>query len=202
MQEMTPEVCEETEVGTTATLTDKRDNNTYTIAKLPDNNCWMTQNLRLSGGRTLTPEDSNVTSDWTFPTGSLTSGNSYTVARSAISANTSYGGYYNYCAASAGTVCSSSSAQDAEQDICPKGWELPTRAEMNGITSYTSTFSPVLSGYYYNGSLSSTGSYGHWWSNNAYGSEYQYELVTNGRGLETSYNSKDTGESVRCIHSS
>ena len=89
MQDMTPEVCEETEIGTTATLTDKRDNNTYTIAKLPDNNCWMTQNLRLSSGRTLTPEDSNVTSNWSFPTGSLTSDSYYDRALSEISSHTS-----------------------------------------------------------------------------------------------------------------
>ena len=204
MQDMTPEVCAETEVGTTATLTDIRDNNTYTIAKLPDNNCWMTQNLRLSGGRTITPEDSNVTSNWSFPNNSLTSGNTYTEARSTISSNTSYGGYYNYCAASAGTVCSSSLAQDAAQDICPKGWRLPTNKEQNGITSYASAFLPVYSGYYYIGSLFCTGSRGSWWSSTAYkyNDSTQYALFYDSGILRTSNSDKTDGYSVRCIRAS
>ena len=201
MQDMTPEVCEETEVGITATLTDKRDNNTYAIAKLPDGACWMTQNLRLAGGRTLTPEDSNVTRNWTFPTGSLASGDSYTEARSAISTNVSYGGYYNYCAASAGTVCNSSSVHNATQGICPKGWRLPTYDEMNGITSYSSAFSPVYSGYYINGSLRYTGSYGHWWSATARDGNYQYFLYYSSGSLYTYYNTNNFGYSVRCIRS-
>ena len=119
----------------------------------------MTQNLRLSSGRTLTAADSNVTRNWTFPTGNLTSGNSYIEARSAINSNTSYGGYYNYCAASAGTVCSQTK-MDATQDICPKGWRLPTYDEMGGIRSYVSAFSPVDSGGYLDGWLNLAGSYG------------------------------------------
>ena len=199
MQEMTPEVCEETEIGTTATLTDKRDNNTYTIAKLPDNNCWMTQNLRLSSGRTLTPEDSNVTSNWEFPTGSLTSSSSYTEARSTVSSNTSYGGYYNYCAASAGSACSYYVAQDATQDICPKGWRLPTLNEFEGITSYASAFSPVYSGNYSGITLDSAGSYGSWWSATAgYGDHKHYLYYISG-SLDTSNYPSDYGRSVRCI---
>lgn len=36
------------------------------------------------------------------------------------------GVYYNYCAASAGTICVSSNSSNASQDICPKNWRLPT----------------------------------------------------------------------------
>ena len=69
MQEMTPEVCAETEVGTVARLTDARDGKVYWVAKLPDNNCWMTQNLDLdlTNGTPLTPEDSDVSSNWNPP---------------------------------------------------------------------------------------------------------------------------------------
>ena len=182
---------------------DQRDGNVYTVRYI-NGACWMTQNLRLSSGRTLTSADSNVTRNWTFPTGSLTSGNTYTEARSLISSNTSYGGYYNYCAASAGTVCSSSSAQYATQDICPKGWRLPTYSEQNGITgtSYVSAFSPVLSGRYSNGALSNTGSLGYWWSATALNSISQYVLLYNGSSLHTSSSYKLYGYSVRCIRSS
>ena len=61
MQDMTSEICENTYTPNafkadgvtiednvpTATLTDVRDNKTYTIAKLADGKCWMTQNLDL-----------------------------------------------------------------------------------------------------------------------------------------------------------
>lgn len=69
MQEMTPEVCEATEVGTVARLTDARDGKVYWVGKLPDNNCWMTQNLDLdlTNGAPLTPEDSDVSSNWNPP---------------------------------------------------------------------------------------------------------------------------------------
>ena len=209
MQEMTSTICADAAENDTAQLTDTRDGKKYWVTKLADGNCWMTQNLRLSSttergeSRVLTSADSNVTRNWRFPTGSLTSGNTYTEARSTISSNTSYGGYYNYCAASAGTVCSSSLAQDATQDICPKGWRLPTLNEMSGITSYTSAFSPVLSGLYNNGSLISTGTYGYWWSATADTSSYQYGLYYDGSSLGTSYNgNKYRGFSVRCIRSS
>ena len=212
MQEMTPAICQASSENETKQLTDTRDNNTYTVAKLPDGNCWMTQNLRLSSttedgsSRVLTPEDSNVTSNWTFPTGSLTSGDSYTEARSAISNDPEhaleYGGYYNYCAASAGTVCNDTTAQDATQDICPKGWRLPTHDEQAGITNYASAFSPVYSGIYNYGSLDYTGSYGYWWSATADNSSNQYLLGYYGSSLDTSYYYKFYGISVRCIRSS
>ena len=201
MQDFTLEQCEYYAGSSNYTLRDERDNNSYTVRYI-NGACWMTQNLRLSGGRTLTSADSNVTRNWSFTTGSLTSGNSYTEARSLISSNTSYGGYYNYCAASAGTVCSSYSAQDATQDICPKGWRLPTYNEQNGITSYVSAFSPVLSGVYGGGALDGTGSGGGWWSATAGNSSNQYYLYYNGSSLYTNYGSNRYGFSVRCIRSS
>ena len=209
MQDVTAEICAASADGETATLTDTRDSNTYTVAKI-NGACWMTQNLRLSSttesgsSRVLTSADSNVTRNWSFPNNSLTSGDSYTEARSAINSNTSYGGYYNYCAASAGTVCNDTTKQDATQDICPKGWRLPTRAEQSGIRSYVSAFSPVYSGNYNNGSLYHTGSYGSWWSATAGNSSGQYYLQYYRSSLEiyySSYNKRD-GYPVRCIRSS
>ena len=88
MQDMTPEVCAETEVGTTTRLTDKRDNKQYWVTKLADNNCWMTQNLDLdlSTSKALTPDDSDVSSNWT-PTVSTTT---------SIFGNTSSTGQYSW----------------------------------------------------------------------------------------------------------
>ena len=205
MQDVTAEICAASADGETATLIDTRDGSDYTVAKI-NGNCWMTQNLRLSGGRYLTSADSNVTRDYTLPTTQLDgNSNSYTAPQTTISSNTSYGGYYNYCAASAGTVCNDTTKQDATQDICPKGWRLPTRAEQSGITSYVSAFSPVYSGYYGGGSLYGTGSDGYWWSATALSRSGQCYLSYDGGSLNTTNRyslSKSVGFSVRCIRSS
>ena len=49
--------------GSVIALTDKRDNQVYTVAKLADNNCWMTENLRLEHSGTVgnNINDSSVT---------------------------------------------------------------------------------------------------------------------------------------------
>ena len=201
IQDLTLADCQSRASDADFTVTDRRDDNDYTVRYI-NGACWMTQNLRLAGGRTLTSADSNVTRNWTFPTGSLTSGSTNTEARSTISSNTSYGGYYNYCAASAGTVCSQTRA-DATRDICPKGWRLPTNSEQSGITSYVSAFSPVYSGYYVNGTLNTAGSYGYWWSATANDSDLQYYLYYGSGSFETFGDGgfKDFGFSVRCIRS-
>ena len=214
MQDLTASHCTNSENGATATLRDRRDNNSYTITKI-NGQCWMTQNLRLSSGRTLTSSDSNVTRNWSFPSTSLTSGSSYTAPYSTISSNTSYGGYYNYCAASAGTVCSETVTQDATQDICPRGWRLPTRSEYYGISSDISAFSPVASGKYFDGNTSPilVGSQGYWWSSTAVNPNYSVESQCTAYWLvgwgSLSINAgtgsigyRNSGNSVRCIHSS
>ena len=45
MQDMTSEICNASTVGQTNRLTDTRDDKLYWVAKLADNQCWMTQNL-------------------------------------------------------------------------------------------------------------------------------------------------------------
>ena len=214
MQDVTAEICAASADGETTTLTDTRDSNTYTVAKI-NGACWMTQNLRLSGGRTLTSSDSNVESNWDFPNNSLKSGgtnyigNSYTEAGFVISDDpqhaTEYGGYYNYCAASAGTVCNDTTKQDASQDICPKGWKLPTLDELQGIfgARYVSAFSPVFNGHYENGQPVIVGLQGGWWSATAYDddSRGQYGLIYDGSSLSMGANTKGFGYSVRCVRS-
>ncbi|MBQ8992232.1 InlB B-repeat-containing protein, partial [Candidatus Saccharibacteria bacterium] len=54
------------------TLVDSRDNHEYTVKKLPDGKCWMTQNLTLgdsnstSAQRTLTPDNTNIDNNTTY----------------------------------------------------------------------------------------------------------------------------------------
>ena len=108
---------------------------TYEIAKLADNNCWMLTNLKLGGSSsiTLTPADSDVTTNWTLPA-LTTSGSSYDdprvygpVAGDTGSGETNYGYLYNWSAVTAGESRTShdKTAGDASNSICPAGWRLP-----------------------------------------------------------------------------
>ena len=200
MQDLTITQCTDSYNGATATLLDRRDNSDYTITKI-NGTCWMTQNLRLPGGRTLTPADSNVASNWFFPTAQPTG--SYTEPQAAISDNTSYGGYYNFCAASAGTICRHTITTNATSDICPRGWRLPTNTEQNNVTSYLSTFSPVYSGRYHDDSLINDGSSGYWWSS-SYDDEFsdQYYLSYFEGLLKVESFNGNYGVSIRCVLSS
>ena len=204
MQDLTATQCSNSYDGATATLKDRRDNNSYTIAKI-NGNCWMTQNLRIAGGTTLTSTYSNVSSSYTIPTTDLTSGNSYADGRIHNSGDTTTGYWYNFCAASAGTNCQTSTRYNTTYDICPKGWRLPTYDEFSGITgtSYISAFSPVTGGAYDSGSLGHTG-VGYWWSSTANSNYNQYYLYYDGSSLDTHnyYNNKLSGFYVRCIRSS
>ena len=63
MQEMTSDICAATTVGATATLKDTRDNSTYSVAKLADNKCWMTQNMRLDFSKLVENISANNTNN-------------------------------------------------------------------------------------------------------------------------------------------
>ena len=142
MQDITPEHCANSTEHQTATLKDKRDNNTYTIAKLKDGKCWMTQNLRLKldTSTPLKPKDSDVQQNWTPPrstdTASCQSGTrwdqdseGYKTIRSCYQSESTYntnGVYYTHTAATAGTTANmNNDGDEATGSICPKGWRLP-----------------------------------------------------------------------------
>ena len=62
MQEMTSSICSNADEGETARLKDDRDGKLYWVAKLADNQCWMTQNLDLDlkASEPLTSADSDI----------------------------------------------------------------------------------------------------------------------------------------------
>ena len=139
------------------------------------------------------------------------------------------GVYYNYCAASAGSYCYSTSnaptdnqngVRNIDADICPKGWHMPTgntsgeySAQANAIygstgstsdatayANYRSALRLPLSGYFYNGSANYQGSYGRWWSSTRDDNSYMYYLYANTSGIGPAYTSNRTnGYSVRCV---
>ena len=153
LQDVTPEMRQNTRVGTTTTLKDKRDNEEYTIGKLADGNIWLLDNLRLNlVTANLTADDTNAPADAIslLKNGGTTSVAGYTTtAVSYVSSINSsqlgspsistefindsdgndrkYGVYYNFCATSAGTYCYGEvDAGGGKYDICPAGWRLPT----------------------------------------------------------------------------
>ena len=186
--------------GDSVTLYDKRDESDYQITKI-NGVYWMTQNLRITD--TVNAEYSNFSTNSPFApcTGDLISGDSYDEARCHDSGNTTTGVWYNYAAASAGTITSSSNRTAASEDICPSGWHLPANGtaagQIGSVTSYKDAFSPVTGGYYYNGSLNNTG-YGYWWSATARNDAHRYNLVYYGSSLYTDYNNRNLGFYVRC----
>lgn len=188
--------------GDSTTLIDTRDNQTYSIAKLQDGLCWMTQNLAIGSNSTTTtlkPADSDVASDFTLPKGtnakstasdkSETGGwhsQQYDTKRIWIStvSGKNYGGYYSWFAATAGEGTSSKSSGDTEHSICPKGWRLPTSAEITTLTSGDNSSSNKANGKFdvyagYCGEAGcphSNGSYGTWWPSTAHDNSRAYHL--------------------------
>ena len=145
MQEMTPEVCAETEVGTVARLTDARDQKQYWVTKLADGNCWMTQNLDLdlSTSKALTPDDSDVSRSWTPDNNTLTNGTQTTTDYEAVwSWNL---GDYVLTTPNAGTSCGTSGKSDFG-DCTSVGFQ--SVAGMTPMTDGNAT--DVISGNTYN----------------------------------------------------
>ncbi len=146
MQNLDPEVC----VEEPTIVTDSRDGQSYAIARLEDGRCWMLQNLKL--GKTednivLTSADSNVDAngfilssneagaEGKFPR-VIVRDDEGTVVRVVMDKSeyycaNDYGCYYNWYTATAGSGKGEGDvATEADvtvgQDICPRGWTLPT----------------------------------------------------------------------------
>ena len=211
----------------TGTLTDSRkdaSNNTknYTVGVVIANNggasktLWMTQNLAVGcnsagTGRStvsLTSSNSNVSTTWsTGSAGALTSGNTLTEPRMQCPNGTEtyatvseIGAWYNYAAATAGTITGDSSLTAASYSVCPSGWRLPNHSEIVAAASNKDSFSPVAGGFYDGGNNGNTGN-GFWWSSLAFGTSTRWHLVYYSSSLYTEYYSRVRGFYVRCVRS-
>lgn len=80
-------------------LSDSRDGNTYTVSKLKDQMCWMTQNLKISD-KTLIPSTSDVSKSFVLPKSNAEGFSNYNT--SYVYIDWVYGGYYSWFAATAG----------------------------------------------------------------------------------------------------
>jgi len=136
------------------------------------------------------------------------------------------GGYYNYCAASAGSYCygdgtsEGTSSGNATEDICPAGWRMPTgstsgefsalantiygstgsTSDATAYANYRSALHLPLSGYFYNGSPFNQGSIGYWWSSTRNDTYNMYSLSVNTSAISpASYDNRRSGRSLRCM---
>ena len=169
MQDMSSSICSAVtfvDDESETTLIDSRDNKTYTVSKLKDGNCWMTQNLdhdiKTDGTVAYTPTTTDVPATWTpstatYPTGTTTWNFSTTAPESydpgtlywsgtpgdstpVSTGNSHYhlGNYYNWTAAVAMNDSSSytTDQQDANQSICPANWTLPKSGNITTSGSF------------------------------------------------------------------
>ena len=216
------------------TITDSRDGATYHVAKLADDKCWMLDNMMLGSNDNaiaLTPNDTNIASNWELPKGVTSSFNAYAspkinAAYKGDTAPTRYGTdrgdgkvgvYYNYCAASAGEVCTAGdNATDTTHDICPKNWRMPTGGTadrttgfgeyqalsniINNQANYKAALSLPLSGYFDSATQYNLGSFGYWWSSTFNGGLISYSLHAYSSGVYPAYYIyRIYGFSMRCV---
>ena len=130
--------------------------------------------------------------------------------------------YYNYCAASASTYCyaynsgvdKSDTIIDADQDICPANWRMPTGGDSSeyytlaqmydsdaiNTSSLQYNLSTSLSGIYSNGYAYGQGSHGDWWSSTYYSSGGMYSSYVSSTSVDPSGSyDRYGGLSMRCL---
>ena len=217
--------CSALSSGQQIQLQDSRDQKMYWVGKLPDGNCWMTQNLDLdlSTSKTLTPADTNIPSNWTPSTSTTTTisgydfdtGKSYNPgdkyyegSYSASDPTTMHyhvGNYYQWSAATAGYTGFGRSTRS----ICPKGWTLPSERQFqtlidNGLSGSNFMNAPyylLRGGQLHNGSLNDAGSHGYYWPSTPNGSDvsgaYTLDFYLGYVDTYTVY--RYLGHSVRCV---
>ena len=190
------------------TLSDIRDNKSYTVRKLADGKCWMVQNLRLVGPFQPDESDSDVT--WTKSSTSfnLPTDNRCVEYYSAclVDRGDTYGASYNWYSATAGTGFSAAGGGDASASICPKGWRLPSQTILQGLTSvYPTTLldtngpSLVTPGYWDSSGVVNDGTVGYLWSSTRSSGNYAYDLTFFGTRFGHNNDPTHVGFQIRCV---
>ena len=226
LQDVTPAMKASLPTATSTTgtynLIDARDGQSYTVAKLPDGNLWLTKNLNFgnSSDTLLTAYDTDLPSNTTFmspaSTSTFSTGADYYTTPQIQSNVTTYGGYYSYAAAIASTTAYSTANQNITTSICPKGWDLPISASYtylkssasltNYATASVAPYSFTYGGYKNGVDFTSQTTRGDLWTSTNQGTNFGQELYiasstfTIGASSSTTYY-KYYGRNVRCIAS-
>ena len=214
--------------STTYNLIDNRDNKTYAVAKMKDGKVWMAENLDL--GRTtlttnLTSSNTNLSTTVTASTfnswkktsgsGTYDAGEYISVSGTDATSGTAYGTFYNYYAASAGTISGTSNSNNASYDICPAGWRLPTGGSSGEFQALYAEYNSnalmrasiensgaafALAGYFYNAAPAGQGSDGLYWSSTRYNDTNMYGLRLGTSNVTPASSSRRyNGYAIRCV---
>ena len=125
--------------------------------------------------------------------------------------------YYNFCAASAGSYCySGSGPSNATEDLCPKGWKLPT-ASVSGDSDFTTLYNAYapdkyymvayldipMAGYWWRGYRTTEGSSSSIWSSTSDGTSWMYKAKFTGTygssTMQITGENRGVGLPIRCI---
>ena len=114
------------------------------------------------------------------------------------------GSWYNYAAATAGTITGSSTTAVDTNNICPQGWTLPSdtqnRALVTALSGNYLSFNPLYGGDYANGSHNTPATLGYWWSTTAnLGTSRRHLWYRSGSLSTNSRGTRYYGFYVRCI---
>ena len=202
-----------------STLPDIRDGNTYTVRKLADGNCWMSQNLRAVNVKLLAAQSDNLTTDFDVPASALRSyTNGNTVAYAYTDPISDAGVLYSWYAAVGGT--STATGDVAPGSICPNGWELPRGSGDKSMQNMIGTIyggssnvnvmrsSPIsipATGMIVNGTYTTTGGWGnnysiHYTAQSSVANNDYVVIGSSGRvDLRYSHLVTHIGFSVRCV---
>lgn len=190
--------------GEIIALRDIRDGEVYTVSKLADGNCWMTENMRLDP-HTASISKSNTnkpTDDFINRAPSAISTNTMCANNNAACIDTvgfnmnnldrnlaarynlnglfswySYGGAYNWYTATAGNGTFSKTSNSVNGDICPAGWHIPTGNNGGEVADYINAL---------NGSNRSDTKLRKFPNNFTYSGDFNTN-VTTGRGIQGRY---------------
>ena len=238
MQNMTASICSNVTNNQTATLLDNRvatasgdTKRTYTVAKL-NGKCWMTKNLRFNA-TSLATSTSNVSkartlTHYDLETDGKSSGKCYAdISCDADSCSmngaagytylcikdNSKGTYYNYAAATAGTIKGEDNENTATEDVCPKGWKMPSISEatgsvFNSTTTYVSSFKATtgVAGYWRKGTFHEN-DMDYWWTSETNGDiDYWFRTFLSynylGEGKlrkDGGWHGREAGYHIRCV---
>ncbi len=223
MQDLTYTACKNaTDSGQ---LIDSRDGKIYHVAKLKDNNCWMTQNLDYNdpgGIRRIGdtkpdawPNDNSMRQYWD-PGEKIVSGSTLAAASSTTDTHLLVGNYYSWSSATMSSGdAASTDGQNVSGSVCPIGWQLPksgnnvtANGSFGGLTNGISAGSTLVAAPYYfqysglvsSGGLGSTGGGGRYWSSTVHDNISAYNLFFGANNVGPSgNNNRYYGMPLRCL---
>ena len=205
-----------------STLTDQ-EGNTYSTVKI-GSQCWMKSNLKATryDNVDVNSTGTSITQQYTGSSSNMSTTVPYRYTPNGISSNVStYGYLYNWPGATGYGVSNypigndMTTSQGKTQGICPRGWHIPTEAEINSLNTALNTasnyslFTDASSIYSFagrideNGSPSGFQSRGEFWATGESYGEWQMRanlcIFRSSSEHVVGYWLPESAKSVRCV---